>query len=567
MISKMGILILFMLSGMFLAIYPSSLVTAQICVSNNPNDLDGDSIPNEWELNGMDVNNDNKTDLNLPALGASPVHKDLFLEIDYMKYHRPYPGIEDNVIRSFEDTLSDSACNPDGTKGINLHLDIDEEIPHQDSITVFEQINGTWKDTWSGFDDIKDAYFGNSTQRSSDNSDSTLDAKRQLYHYAVFAHTFNNQPNSGISRGIPGMDFIISLGHNSWPPGRVSVNQLHNVGSPALQEGTLMHEFGHNLGLSHGGGDHINNKPNYFSVMNYELQMPIKIDNRRLDFSQCVITPINETNLIERTGIGESCPPELLMFIDCPPNLRSIYSAGWPIDWNLDGDIQDTNITADINCDNNLTSLNGYDDWGHLTYITNVGQSPPDDDLGTQGNMSVSEIDLNMTQIYNNTALGQQFEEMTYEDIQQQLTDKVDAAFNEINKTQQGISLDTALSALAGEPSGRIPEESSLDDVKKAYGLVLGTGNFSSLVNDTSLGGNTTKELILSDNIDAAINSTENVLSTMDSTKGGSPVDDLIKNPSDQLRVGRILESIVDSLKAVSCSHTECIVNNQTGVR
>ena len=35
-----------------------------------------------------------------------------------------------------------------------------------------------------------------------------------------------------------------------------------------------MHELGHTLGLHHGGGDDINNKPNYYSVMNYAWQVP-----------------------------------------------------------------------------------------------------------------------------------------------------------------------------------------------------------------------------------------------------------------------------------------------------
>ncbi len=33
-----------------------------------------------------------------------------------------------------------------------------------------------------------------------------------------------------------------------------------------------MHEFGHTLGLQHGGSDGLNNKPNYLSVMNYTWQ-------------------------------------------------------------------------------------------------------------------------------------------------------------------------------------------------------------------------------------------------------------------------------------------------------
>jgi hypothetical protein len=39
-----------------------------------------------------------------------------------------------------------------------------------------------------------------------------------------------------------------------------------------MQASTLMHEFGHNLGLKHGGNDEVNYKPNHYSVMNYMYQ-------------------------------------------------------------------------------------------------------------------------------------------------------------------------------------------------------------------------------------------------------------------------------------------------------
>jgi len=37
-------------------------------------------------------------------------------------------------------------------------------------------------------------------------------------------------------------------------------------------QGTTTHEGGHLFGLSHGGGDPVNRKPNQLSVMSYEFQ-------------------------------------------------------------------------------------------------------------------------------------------------------------------------------------------------------------------------------------------------------------------------------------------------------
>jgi hypothetical protein len=368
------------------------------------------------------------------------------------------------------------------------------------------------------------------------------------------------------------MDFLITLGHDSWPKALVGTNQYHSVGTPSIQEGTFMHEFGHNLGLGHGGADHFNNKPNYFSVMNYQLQMPTKVDNRPLDYSQCTVPQINETNLVEKNGIGQSCPPELLMFLSCPPSLKSIVAAGSPRDFSGDGDVNDVNVTADLNCDGETTVLNGYDDWTHIKYITSLGK----EGLGLGGisgeasSVPTTQMGLNISQIYNGTSLGEQFDELTYEDIKEQAADKLDAAFIEINKTQQGIApLESALTGFAGGPLEAIPEidesgKLNISSIKETYGQVLGTGNVSSLANDTGLLDNTTKGHILSDNIDGAINSTEGVLLTMDSAIGGSPSNDLITNPDDQLRIGRILDSTVDSLKSITCTYSDCSAINQT---
>ena len=45
----------------------------------------------------------------------------------------------------------------------------------------------------------EDEWFGNATERSNDNSANILDAKRKIFHYVVSGHTFDNQPNSGIT--------------------------------------------------------------------------------------------------------------------------------------------------------------------------------------------------------------------------------------------------------------------------------------------------------------------------------------------------------------------------------
>jgi hypothetical protein len=68
----------------------------------------------------------------------------------------------------------------------------------------------------------------------------------------------------------------------------------------------LMHEMGHALGLRHGGGDDINAKPNYPSIMNCCLAhvAPFNRDFIRLDYSSVQMPTLFENNLDERLGIG-----------------------------------------------------------------------------------------------------------------------------------------------------------------------------------------------------------------------------------------------------------------------
>jgi hypothetical protein len=52
------------------------------------------------------------------------------------------------------------------------------------------------------------------------------------------------------------------------------------------EAGTFMHEFGHTLGLRHGGGDDANRKPLYHSVMNYLYQFKEVPGPWRLDYDR-----------------------------------------------------------------------------------------------------------------------------------------------------------------------------------------------------------------------------------------------------------------------------------------
>ena len=98
------------------------------------------------------------------------------------------------------------------------------------------------------------------------------------------------------------------------------------------QAGTLMHELGHNLGLRHGGDDHVRYKPNYLSVMNYAFQLTglLQADlTARLDYSRFAIG-MNEAALNETTGFGVPAGAPAAAFITlgrCPSGAQT----SWPL--------------------------------------------------------------------------------------------------------------------------------------------------------------------------------------------------------------------------------------------
>jgi hypothetical protein len=204
------------------------------CKSQDLEDVDGDMIPNEVEINGMDINRDGIIDFNLKNKGASPFHKDIFVEVDYMTNHKP----SEAAIAKVKDVFSNSPlCNPDGSSGINLHIEISDEFDEKISINLIDP-GATTLDKYTHFTDlymIKSDLFGNHDERFNQNVNNTLDAKRLLYHYALFVHTINNSDSLlGIAKNIPAWDFAVSLGASN------GIDEFdHATGTETQQAATL----------------------------------------------------------------------------------------------------------------------------------------------------------------------------------------------------------------------------------------------------------------------------------------------------------------------------------------
>ena len=67
-------------------------------------DTDGDGLPDTWEESGIDINQDGLIDF-FP-IGANPMRKDVFLEIDHMEGHFPGLSVINQVFHAFENASS-----------------------------------------------------------------------------------------------------------------------------------------------------------------------------------------------------------------------------------------------------------------------------------------------------------------------------------------------------------------------------------------------------------------------------------------------------------------------------
>jgi hypothetical protein len=308
---------------------------AELRYGTNPfdSDTDGDNLSDAAELFGSEG-------VDLRYFGANPLHKDLFIEVDYYPGLKPADAAIAQVVAAFANA---PVSNPDGLSGINLHIDVNQQIAVAD---VDNDLNPVWTD----FDVIKNKYFP--ARRS------------KFFHYALFANQYNGSGSSGISRGIPGHDFVVTLGTWSTPGGTV-----------LQQAGTLMHEFGHNIGLLHGGDENENYKPNYLSIMSYNYQLVgLTIDgvDGNMDYSRLRIDRVNEGSLSEVTafaGVAGTTEAQLAHYGVRACGTLLTGNASVNLDFDRDGVIEAA-VSASLNCDADTSDVfnASQNDWDHLVY-------------------------------------------------------------------------------------------------------------------------------------------------------------------------------------------------------
>jgi hypothetical protein len=356
-----------------------SAVCGYLDADNDGNpDTDGDSLCDDWETDGIDYNGDGIIDLNLPALRdsknnphqADPLVRDIFVEVDWMDCavggcaanhasHEPVPAALTDVQAAF--TKQD----------IRVHLMPDEALREIDSMRFSDDDvdvppDGTFNDLKVGNPEnrcgvgVNDGHFGTRTERIAVKPDGTsncqniLGSRRLAFRYLIFGHEHAHTPGSSGMAELPGNDFIVTIG--SWSANSLEVLSGLGAGKTpdeyrqVIEAATIMHEMGHTLNLRHGGGDDVNCKPNYLSVMSYSLQFPDVETTRPLDYSDQLLDPLDEALLDEADGIGGPAGRKVVFGEANTGQVPApLPAANGPIDWNGDGDATDAGIHVDVN--------------------------------------------------------------------------------------------------------------------------------------------------------------------------------------------------------------------------
>ena len=374
-------------------------------------DRDADGLLDAWETLGLDADGDGTIDVDLPALGADPDHKDLFWEVDWMSGHEPTRADITAIKEAFASAPVNAGGvpNPDGQPGINLWVDtgsLTDPGASEDGAglgTCGDGIDNGGGDGMDAADDdclvADDFGGGNQVPTSSiDNLDSDDNMNGSADFYEVKGANFDPDRAMAFRYHLSAAPPTTSSGGWGEVGGNDTIEYNHDPG-------TRMHEWGHNLNLRHGGFESSNCKPSYVSVMNYDHQFGIRRnagvagqdldgngadDGRIIDFAPprfnattpggrgAALPTLAEDNLDETALLDATDAANQLAFVnDNGDKTRSALDTA--NNYSGDMDSSDTGLTVNVDtsditsgrpgdCTNatitsNPPGLQWYDDW------------------------------------------------------------------------------------------------------------------------------------------------------------------------------------------------------------
>lgn len=411
----------------------------------DPADSDGDGLPDEWEVVGVLLPNGNCVPREYVFDGdgdgrlsiaeiPDPFRKDVYVEVDWMPGQDYTRSAFEPVENAFKDApvtnpdANDPKGRPDGgISGIKLHVQLGEPTENIGSNSVCYPRTDPIDCDGVPLPVIRERFFMPRAYREAalmpkgrthywPTVDEVREARERVYRYALIADIVDDSPGLGGVAQVSSNDLVITPHSDRLlQTGGANDSWLH---CPAYNKVSyaFMHELGHTLGLKHGGGDEVHNKPNYLSVMNYAYAYAFcPYLDHRLNYSKMRLPALNEASLAEVNGLGGPQFAEIARYLanfttiygeqltaeefeertkgvnltgaappwnsNCTTPNRSTVDR-WPmsraaaagaIDWNQNCRIDAGLVEADVNNSGDgvlgsAEDLNGWDDWSSLDF-------------------------------------------------------------------------------------------------------------------------------------------------------------------------------------------------------
>ncbi|MBL8887248.1 MAG: hypothetical protein JNK16_11350 [Phycisphaerales bacterium] len=312
-------------------------------------DSDADGMPDIWEMpveqgGGVYVDADNIVDIDLHAMGATPDHKDLFVEIDSSPNTMMSAAAADLVTKAFAKAPID---NIDGVRGIRLHIIRDEAITSglmpPTGLAAAAGLSAAFPVEAAS---VTEGHFGTLQMRSKPNWALVRPAWEQIARYCLAFHDIVRSDKVDVRPYVG----LAELGGDQFVYSFKGAETLTGSSLTEKVAAAFMHELGHTLGLDHGGQDPIKYKPNYLSIMNYLLVTPRPFSKYfyRLDFSRAQARSQSEEAPNENNGFApDPNDPDAsvyaryrMPYIDDTGTIKFAKRGMAPIDLNGNGSIE-----------------------------------------------------------------------------------------------------------------------------------------------------------------------------------------------------------------------------------
>jgi hypothetical protein len=344
-------------------------------------DSDGDGIPDSAKVVGGTY-----AGINLYAMGAVGNGKrDVFLEIQVMDQNPALANPDLGMIP--QKAALQKVVDAFAAQNIRLHIDAGTRFSAAFSPVDFNLGGGNAPGTIPFSPCI---FMSASTNLAGctnlfTHKNSNFDVRRRvMFHYNMFASSqvvSGAAGSSGLAE-IAGNDSMITMGNWGFSTSTtIATNFYINQ-----QAGTLMHEFGHNLGLRHGGFEDTHRKPNYLSVMNYLYQLlglpgstntTSSTDRYRMYVDRLSTSPVlyvcnlinspcDTSFIIDYSNGSSAALTESALVEQALVGRGNVDLAKNYADWNLSLAMEVPAYSFDLNRDGLFTTMNDYNDWANI---------------------------------------------------------------------------------------------------------------------------------------------------------------------------------------------------------